>query len=92
MSSSKTSNKPAYAGSGGGGGGKSLSSAVSELVRAAIGGNHANVPDEDLDKYVAEQILKSAAESEKRYKTVGLDAYLVQKDQAKLSSGTVVNK
>lgn len=33
------------------------------------------VPDGDLDKYVAELILKEAKEKEKRYGQFGLEAY-----------------
>ncbi|KAG0305819.1 hypothetical protein BGZ98_003535 [Dissophora globulifera] len=52
-----------------------LSSIVSNLVRAAIGGNHQDVPDQDLDKYVADMIMKSADNAHKRYEFVGLSAY-----------------
>ncbi|KAG0267358.1 hypothetical protein BG011_006775 [Mortierella polycephala] len=76
--------------------GNTLSSIVSNLVRAAIGGNHQDVPDQDLDKYVADMIMKSANTADKKYKAVGLDAYtgdgIDSKDKAKLASGTVVHR
>jgi len=77
-----------------------LSSIVSSLVRAAIGGKHHDVPDEDLDKYVADMILKSADTTHQKYKTLGLEAYYApdgstsadSEDKAKLASGVVVHR
>jgi hypothetical protein len=53
----------------------SLSSAVSDLMRAAAGGDTSKVADEDLDKYVAELIHKEAMAKNKKYDQVGLKAY-----------------
>ncbi|KAF9365838.1 hypothetical protein BGX34_008049 [Mortierella sp. NVP85] len=77
-----------------------LSSIVSSLVRAAIGGKHHDVPDEDLDKYVAEMILKSADTAHQKYKTLGVEAYYApdgsnsadSEDKAKLASGVVIHR
>ncbi|KAF9107588.1 hypothetical protein BGX27_008686 [Mortierella sp. AM989] len=71
-----------------------LSSIVSDLVRAAIGGNHNDVPDEDLDKYVADMIMKSASKTEKQYQSVGLKAYTSPNDEnkARLDSGVIIDR
>lgn len=53
-----------------------LNSVINDLVRAAAGGNASNVADEDLDKYVAELILKEAEAKRKKYNDVGVRAYL----------------
>lgn len=37
-----------------------------------------DVPDEDLDRHVAEIILKEAKEKGERYNTQGIKAYLTQ--------------
>ncbi|ORY96359.1 hypothetical protein BCR43DRAFT_524469 [Syncephalastrum racemosum] len=52
-----------------------LSTAVSDLIRAAHGGEAHNVPDEDLDRYVADLILKEAAAKKEKYDRVGVRAY-----------------
>ena len=56
----------------------SLSSVVNQLMRASMGVSvSATVKDEDLDRYVAELILKEAKQSEERYKgKEGIGAYL----------------
>ncbi|RUO96703.1 hypothetical protein BC936DRAFT_141596 [Jimgerdemannia flammicorona] len=53
-----------------------LDTIVNGLVRAAVGGNTASVPDADLDKYVADLILKEAAAKNKNYNKIGVRAYL----------------
>lgn len=55
----------------------SLSSVVSNLVRASMGSSISdNVADEDLDRHVAELILKEAKQKGDRYNTDGIRAYL----------------
>jgi hypothetical protein len=56
----------------------SLSSVVNQLMRASMGASvSSTVKDEDLDRYVAELILKEAKQSEERYKGKdGIRAYL----------------
>jgi hypothetical protein len=49
---------------------------VSQLVRAAVGGVPSSIKDQDLDKYVAELVLKEAAAKEARYHKEGVRAYL----------------
>jgi hypothetical protein len=53
-----------------------FSSAVSDLVRAAAGGDTSKVPDEDLDKYVADILLREAQVNKKKYNDIGVKAYL----------------
>ncbi|CEG70368.1 hypothetical protein RMATCC62417_06279 [Rhizopus microsporus] len=48
---------------------------VSDLMRAAAGAGARNVSDEDIDKYVADLILKEAEEKRKKYQEVGIQAY-----------------
>lgn len=57
---------------------RSLSSVVSNLVRAQMGASVSTaVPDGDLDQHVAQLILKEAREKEARYKGKdGIRAYL----------------
>ncbi|KAF9276430.1 hypothetical protein BGZ68_010014 [Mortierella alpina] len=74
-----------------------LSSIVSNLVRAAIGGDHEHVPDQDLDKYVADMIMKSANNAHENYKTKGLNAYISpssssSENKVQLASGVVVSR
>ncbi|KAI0964514.1 hypothetical protein AcW1_001318 [Taiwanofungus camphoratus] len=55
----------------------SLSSVVSDLVRAQMGTSVSNtVTDEDLDRHVAELILKEAKQKAERYGQDGIRAYL----------------
>jgi hypothetical protein len=55
----------------------SLSSVVSNLVRASMGSSVSNmVTDEDLDRHVAELILKDAKKKAERYGEHGIRAYL----------------
>ena len=56
----------------------SLSSVVSNLVRAQMGASvPAALPDDDLDTHVAQLILKEARQKEARYKgRDGIRAYL----------------
>lgn len=48
---------------------------VSELIRAAAGSKARYVSDQDVDKYVADLILKEAEEKRKKYNKVGVQAY-----------------
>ena len=52
-----------------------VNSIVSDLMRAAAGAGARNVSDEDIDKYVADLILKEAEEKRKKYQEVGIQAY-----------------
>lgn len=55
----------------------SLSSVVSNLVRASMGTSVPyDVPDEDLDKHIAEVILKEAKQKAENYPKMGIQAYL----------------
>ena len=55
----------------------SLSSVVSSLVRASMGTSvSSTVKDEDLDRHVAELILKEAKQKAERYNKDGIRAYL----------------
>ncbi len=57
----------------------SLSSVVSGLVRAQMGTSVSNtVTDEDLDRHVAELILKEAKKKAELYGKQGISAYLPQ--------------
>ncbi|CAG8533431.1 13023_t:CDS:2 [Ambispora leptoticha] len=53
-----------------------LDVAVNQLVRASIGGVPPSLPDEDLDKYVADLIMKEAAAKNKLFNKEGIRAYL----------------
>lgn len=54
-----------------------LSSVVSNLVRASMGtAVPSTVTDEDLDRHVAELILKEAKQKAERYGQDGIRAYL----------------
>lgn len=52
-----------------------VNSVVSDLIRAAAGASARNVSDQDVDKYVADLILKEAEEKRKKYNQVGVKAY-----------------
>ena len=57
----------------------SLSSVVSSLVRAQMGTSlPTNTTDEDLDRHVAELILKEAKKKAEQYDKQGMSAYLPQ--------------
>ena len=57
----------------------SLSSVVSGLVRAQMGASvSSTVIDEDLDRHVAELILKEAKKKAEQYGKQGVSAYLPQ--------------
>ena len=59
----------------------SLSSVVSNLVRASMGASVSNnVKDEDLDRHIADLILKEAKQKAERYGSEGVGAYLPQND------------
>ncbi|KND04586.1 uncharacterized protein SPPG_00306 [Spizellomyces punctatus DAOM BR117] len=53
-----------------------LNSVVSKLMRAAVGGVPNDIPDDDLDRYIADTILREAAVANKRYNEVGISAFL----------------
>ncbi|CAI2164813.1 302_t:CDS:2 [Funneliformis geosporum] len=54
-----------------------LDVAVNQLVRASVGGNvPSTLPDEDLDKYIADLVLKEASAKNKMYNKEGIRAYL----------------
>ena len=56
-----------------------LSSVVSNLVRAQMGASVTHsVTDEELDRHVADLILKEAKQKAERYSTEGIRAYLPQ--------------
>ncbi|KAF5332621.1 hypothetical protein D9611_005162 [Ephemerocybe angulata] len=64
-----------------------LSSVVSNLVRAQMGTSLApTVTDEDLDREVAQLILKEAKKKAERYKQHGVHAYVASRDVPTLSS------
>ncbi|CEP18486.1 hypothetical protein [Parasitella parasitica] len=48
---------------------------VNDLIRAAAGASARDVSDDDVDKYVADLILKEAEEKRKKYDLVGVQAY-----------------
>ena len=55
----------------------SLSSVVSNLVRASMGTSISNmVTDDDLDRHVAELIVKEAKRKAERYGQQGIRAYI----------------
>lgn len=57
-----------------------LSSVVSNLVRAQMGSSvTSTVQDDDLDRHVAELILKEAKQKAERYRQDGIRAYLARK-------------
>ncbi|CAG8445812.1 4036_t:CDS:2 [Funneliformis caledonium] len=54
-----------------------LDVAVNQLVRASVGGSvPPTLPDEDLDKYIADLVLKEASVKNKMYNKEGIRAYL----------------
>lgn len=61
--------------------GSSLSSVVSGLVRAQIGSSlPPTVTDQDLDKHVAELILREAKKKAETYKQHGVHALVSNRD------------
>ena len=52
-----------------------VGNAVNDLIRAAAGSGARNVSDTDIDKYIADMILKEAEEKRKKYNVVGVQAY-----------------
>jgi hypothetical protein len=54
----------------------SLSTVVSNLVRSSMGSVTSTVTDEDLDRHVAELILREAKQKAERYGKDGIRAYL----------------
>ncbi|KAI0714627.1 hypothetical protein C8Q76DRAFT_795486 [Earliella scabrosa] len=61
----------------------SLSSVVSNLVRAQMGSSVApTVTDDDLDRHVAELILKEAKQKAQRYRQDGIRAYLARNNDS----------
>ncbi|KAI8967233.1 hypothetical protein BDF20DRAFT_840319 [Mycotypha africana] len=75
-------------------GSKAVSSIVDDLIRASAGAGAKNIADEDLDKYVADLILKEAQEKRKKYEKVGIQAYEPSSSRAnrpKFSAGFLLN-
>lgn len=65
----------------------SLSSVVSNLLRASMGSSvPKTVTDDDLDRHVAELILKDAKKKAERYGEHGIRAYLPNGGCVSLSS------
>jgi hypothetical protein len=59
--------------------GGSLSSVVSSLVRAQMGSSVGpTVSEADLDRHVAELILKEAKQKAQRYAELGISAYVAE--------------
>ena len=57
-----------------------MSSVVSNLVRAQMGASvEPTITDDDLDRHVAELILKEAKQKAERYGKDGIRAYLARK-------------
>jgi hypothetical protein len=52
-----------------------LSTVVDDLVRASLGKSGSIIETDDLDKYVADLILKEAEEKRKKYNSIGVRAY-----------------
>lgn len=60
----------------------SLSSVVNNLVRASFGASvSSTVTDEELDRHVAELILKEAKQKAAHYLEHGVRAYLPEQDE-----------
>jgi hypothetical protein len=71
----------------------SLSSVVSSLVRAQMGASlPTNTTDEDLDRHVAELILKEAKKKAEQYDKQGMSAYLPQYVYFPFPSVPTINK
>lgn len=63
-----------------------LSSVVSNLVRASMGSSvSGTVADDDLDKHVAELILKEAKQKAEKYAQQGIRAYLPAHEQVSIA-------
>ncbi|KAI9199814.1 uncharacterized protein BJ171DRAFT_584861 [Polychytrium aggregatum] len=62
----------------------SLDSVVNKLVRAAVGGKAADVPDGDMEKYVVEMMMKEASAAKRKYEQRGAAAYFDQEKQSNL--------
>lgn len=58
----------------------SLTSIVSNLVRAAAGSSAEAIPDHELDRHVADLLLKEATEKQKAWGERGTKAYYVEDD------------
>ena len=52
-----------------------VSNVVNDLIRAAVGGDTTNIANDDIDKYVADLILKEAEAKRKKYDNEGVRAY-----------------
>lgn len=53
-----------------------VSNVVNDLIRSSLGSEAQNIGDQDLDKYIADLILKEAEAKRKKYDTIGVRAYL----------------
>jgi hypothetical protein len=61
--------------------GSSLNTVVSSLIRASMGASVSpTVVDEELDRHVAELILKEAKSKAEKYAKEGIRAYLPQSE------------
>ncbi|KAG2231759.1 hypothetical protein INT48_004038 [Thamnidium elegans] len=72
-----------------------VNSVVANLIRAAAGSSAKNVSDQDVDKYVADLILKEAQEKRTKYDKVGVEAYqpngLIKKPKPKPNTRFLLN-
>ncbi|KAI7908143.1 uncharacterized protein BX663DRAFT_493119 [Cokeromyces recurvatus] len=64
---------------------------VSDLMRAAAGSGAKDIADEDIDKYVADLILKEAEEKRKKYNEIGVQAYQPQPKKPKPNTRFLFN-
>ncbi|KAI8360861.1 hypothetical protein EDC96DRAFT_226967 [Choanephora cucurbitarum] len=68
-----------------------INSVVTDLIRAAAGASARDVADEDVDKYVADLILKEAEEKRKKYNAVGVKAYQPEPQKPKPNTRFLLN-
>ncbi|KAJ3113506.1 hypothetical protein HDU96_003329 [Phlyctochytrium bullatum] len=57
---------------------------VSEIVKRAAQGGSSKLSDQEIEKYIAELILKESQESEKKYAREGVSAYLDPERRSRL--------
>ncbi|KAI9483401.1 MAG: hypothetical protein EXX96DRAFT_558074 [Benjaminiella poitrasii] len=68
-----------------------ISNVVNDLMRAAAGASAKDIADEDIDKYVADLILKEAEEKRKKYNEIGVQAYQPQHKKPKPNTRFLLN-
>ncbi|KAI9250393.1 hypothetical protein EDC94DRAFT_527149 [Helicostylum pulchrum] len=72
-----------------------INNVVANLIRAAAGSSAKDVSDQDVDKYVADLILKEAQEKRIKYDKVGVEAYqpngLIKKPKPKPNTRFLLN-